>query len=160
MGLDMYLSARKYVSAYTHRPISEQNEYEEVLTAVGLERKEVSGLSDTPSGYVVLTVAYWRKDNQIHEWFVNNCQDGVDECQKAMVSREQLVELVDLCQQVSDDHDKAKELLPVSEGGFFFGSYEYDEWYYEGVNHTIKMLKAILDNPKFADWEFEYQSSW
>jgi hypothetical protein len=156
----MYLSARKYVSAYDFRPINEQNEYEEVLAAVGLERKEVSGLTNTPSGYVELTVAYWRKDNQIHDWFVKNCQDGVDECQKAYVSREQLTELVGLCEQVLAEPDKAKEILPVSEGGFFFGSYEYDEWYYEGVKHTITMLKAILDNPKFAEWEYQYQSSW
>ena len=32
--------------------------------------------------YIVRTEAgYWRKANQIHGWFVNKCQDGVDDCQ-------------------------------------------------------------------------------
>ena len=31
-------------------------------------------------------VAYWRKFNALHNWFVQNCQDGVDECQYAEVT--------------------------------------------------------------------------
>ena len=74
-------------------------------------------------------VIYWRKSNQVHNWFVVNAQDGEDNCQPHSVSREQLEELRDLCRAVLADNDKAEELLPTRPG-FFFGAIDYDEWYY------------------------------
>ena len=44
--------------------------------------------------------AYWRKANQIHRWFVENVQDGIDECQESDVSLGQLIELRDACKKV------------------------------------------------------------
>ena len=158
MGLDMYLEARKFVSGYSFEPIDSQNAYENILASVDLSRTDLSPEA-SPFIYLSINVAYWRKVNAVHSWFVNNVQDGVDECQKAEVSREQLQELIDTCKQVRDDHDKAEELLPVGEG-FFFGSYEYDEWYFQGIDSTIEQLEKILNNPKFEGWHFVYQSSW
>lgn len=48
-------------------------------------------------------VIYWRKSNQVHNWFVVNAQDGEDNCQPHSVSREQLEELRDLCRAVLAD---------------------------------------------------------
>ena len=42
-------------------------------------------------------VAYWRKANAIHRWFVNNVQDGIDECQETIVTRNQLFTLLQIC---------------------------------------------------------------
>ena len=39
-------------------------------------------------------VGYWRKANQIHKWFVDNVQDGVDDCGEYKVTKEQLIETV------------------------------------------------------------------
>lgn len=158
IGLDQYLEARKFVSGYAHRPIDEQNEYENALDSVGLSRSDLPPEA-SPFIYLNVNVAYWRKANAIHSWFVENVQGGEDECQKSDVSREQLTELLDLCKQVSDNHDLAEELLP-SQGGFFFGSTEYDEWYFQGIEETITQLELILTNPKFAGWDFCYQASW
>jgi hypothetical protein len=158
MGLDMYLEARKFVSGYSFEPIDQQNAYENILASVDLSKADLSPEA-SPFIYLNINVAYWRKVNAVHSWFVENVQEGVDECQKAEVSREQLQELVDTCKQVRDDHSKAEELLPVG-GGFFFGSYEYDEWYFDGIQNTIEQLEKILSNPKFEDWDFVYQSSW
>lgn len=47
-------------------------------------------------------VAYWRKANAIHRWFVENVQNGKDDCGEYPVTRENLRSLVDLCQQVID----------------------------------------------------------
>jgi len=56
------------------------------------------------------------------------------------------------------DHTKAEELLPTG-GGFFFGSTEYDEWYFHGVKKTVEIVsKLIEDVPE--GWAFEYQASW
>lgn len=48
-------------------------------------------------------VGYWRKANQIHNWFVENIQDGVDDCNyHREVREEDLRELLDICQRVLD----------------------------------------------------------
>lgn len=48
-------------------------------------------------------VGYWRKANQIHNWFVTNIQDGVDDCNyHREVTEEDLHELLDICKRVLD----------------------------------------------------------
>lgn len=48
-------------------------------------------------------VGYWRKANQIHNWFVENVQDGVDDCcYHDEVTKEILEELLDVCKRVLD----------------------------------------------------------
>ena len=47
-------------------------------------------------------VGYWRKANAIHKWFVENVQDGEDDCEQYEVSKEQLEELLDVCKEVLD----------------------------------------------------------
>ena len=48
-------------------------------------------------------VGYWRKANQIHNWFVENIQDGVDDCNyHREVTEEDLHELLDICERVLD----------------------------------------------------------
>ena len=94
MGLDMYLRAEQYVSGYDFRPEEETKRYHELVAQ--FEVGEYVN-SETPSAQVSFTVAYWRKANAIHAWFVTNVQDGCDECQVSDVSREQLAELRNLC---------------------------------------------------------------
>lgn len=152
----MYLKARKYVSGYAFDN-EDQKPYKNCLKAIGLSTKDVS--EDSPSLNVTVNVAYWRKSNHIHSWFVTNVQDGVDECQESLVDREQLTELLEICKRVAADHSLAEELLEPK-GGFFFGSTEIDEWYFSDLDNTIAMLEKVLNNPKFEHCDFYYQSSW
>jgi hypothetical protein len=147
----MYLSAKKFASESLFSP----ELYSKVLDAVGtdvLPRKEL------PTVEVEVGVAYWRKANAIHQWFVDNCQDGSDDCRPAYVSREKLAELLDLAKQVKADPSLADELLPTT-SGFFFGSTEYDEYYMQDIDTTINQLEQVLASTA-ADWHFQYQSSW
>lgn len=97
MGLDMYLRAEKYVSGYEFRGEEAVADFKRLVEQLGAE-----GIvdPDTPSATVSFTCAYWRKANQIHSWFVQNVQDGEDECKPYAVSREQLMELRDLCKEI------------------------------------------------------------
>lgn len=88
MGLDMYLYEDEYVSEYSNK-----ERYAAVCEALGRTDESIS---------ISYTVGYWRKANQIHQWFVQNVQDGVDECQKSYVSKDKLKELYDACKQVVD----------------------------------------------------------
>jgi hypothetical protein len=65
--------------------------------------------------------------------------------------------LVSLCKSALAD--KNPDILPPT-GGFFFGSTEVDDGYWWSVQYTLDMLVSILDNPKFADCDFEYLASW
>lgn len=147
MGLDMYLhrSSKNF----------DKQEYNNILKTTTYEEYEVYENQHFPE------VAYWRKSNMIHNWFVENCQDGVDECQSTPVSKEKLITLRDACKYVleSKDVDTALEILPPV-SGFFFGGTEIDEWYWSDLDETIQMLDKILEETDFETQQIWYQSSW
>ncbi len=104
----------------------------------------------------------WRKANAIHRWFVNNIQDGVDECQESYVLVEKLYELRNICAAVIADPTQAETLLPT-QNGFFFGGTEYDEFYWDDVKRTLNWLNDFLlkDAVKALEgWDFYYRASW
>lgn len=52
-------------------------------------------------GRIMEQVGYWRKANEIHNWFVENVQDGEDDCSyHSEVTREVLEELLNICNKV------------------------------------------------------------
>lgn len=54
-----------------------------------------------PNDRITEEVGYWRKQNAIHNWFVNNIQDGIDDCKyHREVTKEDLEELLDICETV------------------------------------------------------------
>lgn len=185
MGLDMYLYCN------SKRVCQEINDQED-----DWERN-----FQTPRGIAV----YWRKANAIHNWLVTNIQDGEDDCKTYEVSIDDLVRLHDTCKKVLEstklveatiengqkcidgkwvpvktrgqkleDPTVANELLPTH-SGFFFGSTEYDQWYWWDVHYTEYKLAKLLDmlkpkdnepwnsiHPEEPDWivRFYYRSSW
>jgi len=152
MGLDLYLSAKRYLYRDADEPISDG--INELLGIPSDKSKRFCGASFVAKE-VSIEAMGWRKANAIHGWFVENCQDGKDECQESYVSREKLQELVELCQEALDNPD-AEVLEPTA--GFFFGSYEKDEWYYQDLKDTIEGIEKALELPQ--SFEFYYQASW
>ena len=53
----------------------------------------------------------------------------------------------------------ASELLPTRDG-FFFGSTEYDQWYYKKVKDTIEIIEKVLAETDFEHEIVMYSSSW
>lgn len=153
MGLDMYLYRRRYVQAWDHQ--SPDKRPSVTLTIGGEEIPLIN-----PS-YIIEQVGYWRKANQIHAWFVRHCQNGVDECQESSVDLEQLAGLLQICIELDKSHDakRAMELLPP-QPGFFFGSTDIDEWYWEDIAETVRILTPIVANPELNIEGLTYQSSW
>ena len=87
--------------------------------------------------------AYWRKANAIHNWFVKNVQNGEDDCGYYEVTHDQLEKLLRVVEDVLTDHSKASVLLP-STAGFFFGSTDYDKWYFEDLELTKTQVTKVL----------------
>ncbi len=150
MGLDMYLEKRTYVKQWDHQSAEEKHEV--VVTKGG----QPTNIDPKKVKYIIEEAGYWRKANQIHRWFVENVQNGVDNCGDYYVGSEKLAELLELCKKVKADHSLADELLP-SASGFFFGGTEYDEWYFNDIENTIAVLEEALEDER-AD--YYYSSSW
>ena len=156
MGLDMYLNAKRYMSPHFDKGDADK---QKAIADLFPELAELPGRfgDKSPVKEVTAEVGYWRKANAIHDWFVKNCQGGEDDCRNAHVSSEDLAALRDICRKVLDDRDQAAELLPTA-SGFFFGSTEYSQHYFEDLEHTIKIIDVALSLPD--SWDFEYHSSW
>lgn len=103
-----------------------------------------------------IEIGYWRKANAIHKWFVDNCQNGIDNCAIYYINRDKLKELRKVCKTVLKDKSKASDLLPTKEG-FFFGATDYGEDYIYDLKETIEICDwALKQNFDY----FEYESSW
>jgi hypothetical protein len=156
MGLDMFLTKRHYIgSNYEHRNVKAKINITVGKKKVNIDPKKIS--------YIHEEVAYWRKANHIHAWFVDHCQNGEDDCRDADVSVAQMKELIALCKEVLEKKDEAfsEANLPTQEG-FFFGGTEYGEYYYSDVEETIKMLSEAIEGVEENDYsiDFLYRSSW
>ena len=163
MGLDMYLTKRTYVKNWNFQ----KDEVKHTVT-VKLNGKSRKDIKPKRISQIIEDVGYWRKANQIHSWFVENIQDGRDECQESYVSLKQLTELRDLCKEVVryKNSEFNNDNLPTS-SGFFFGSIEYGEYYYEDCKETIKIIDTILKEEEIVsntegiyNGEYYYQASW
>ena len=152
MGLDMYLTKRTYVKNWEH--MSPEERHKITVTKNG----EETNIKPERISYIIEEIGYWRKANAIHRWFVENIQDGDDRCQLSYVERDQLAELLRLVVEVLNNHSWAEELLPTQEG-FFFGSTEYDKYYFEDLKTTKEILEQVLKESADEGRIF-YQSSW
>ena len=183
MGLDMYLEASYSTRAF-ERPtdqdyadmregkevkIERSSELEDAIAAIGFE--------DAPIDHAynhfqyVFPIITWRKANAIHKFFVDEVQDGNDNCERHWVSRDTLKELLDRITTILDIKTpvaremKAEELLPTDIEGCLFGSNEYDDWYYKDLEDTKKTLDKVFEYEENAESgkcfdSFYYQSSW
>ena len=181
MGLDMYLSKKTYVKQWSH--IEPEKQFQVEVKRGG---EPVESIKPERVSYVTEQVGYWRKFNALHNWFVENCQDGRDECQESYVDRTKLEELIVTLHEVKniletspkkkvqvkngwsngedtfveievpEDSEKLDDLFPTS-SGFFFGGTEYDEYYQEQVNETIELITDLL---KDDTGDYYYQASW
>ena len=161
MGLDMYLSVRKYVSRYDwdSSSLGDLVENPNYKIIKGLLAPNLDAEGSAGGINVELPAGYWRKANAIHKFFVD-LDNGVDECQQIRVPIEALVVLRDKCQTVIDNPELAEQMLPT-QGGFFFGSTDYDEWYIKDLEHTIEIVDKVLDENNIGyGVDVIYQASW
>jgi len=154
MGLDQYLYAKRYASNSEWTSDEKKRLFASIVEIANASEFVVSDFATASIG---INVAYWRKQNAIHNWFVQNCQNGEDECQESYVERQKLAELRGLCRAVIARPSLAEEYLPTA-SGFFFGSTDYDSWYFDGLAYTADTIDKLLTMPD--DWHFYYQSSW
>ena len=86
---------------------------------------------------------YFRKVNFLIPFVESKIGHALEDCEVAKLTKADLEALVERCKDVLADHSKAKELLPTC-GGFFFGSTEYDEWYFTDVQELHDAVSDLL----------------
>ena len=164
----MYLTRKVYVR-------SENDDCKVILNGIELDTKGLYSLE--------FKSVYWRKSNQIHNWFVKNVQGNNDDCDKYYVNKEILQELISICKKdiaylesleydlseeeedwitkekytykIYKDVNEDKINLPTT-SGFFFGSTEYNEYYKKDLEDTVEMLEKEI----VKEGNFYYSSSW
>lgn len=209
MGLDMYMVRKRKqnrgkLKIYEWETPMSRNFYKDgviIHTAYWNDKEKAFDLKKAPKrkqyDYYIdnLETAYWRKANQIHKWFVDNVQQGKDDCGDYKVEYRHLSELLGIVTAILDkvklvegmvnngysykknifgklkkvynkekglviDNKKyCKKMLPTADG-FFFGSTEYDEYYYRDLEYTKEVLTKILENYDFDKETLIYHSSW
>lgn len=102
-------------------------------------------------------VVYWWKCNEVHGYF-ERLFDGIENCQDYPVTVDQLRQLRDTCQKVIDNPDLAEELLPTH-GGIFFGTYDYDERYFDRLAETVEKLDKLFEETSEGD-EYYFYGWW
>src|SRR4051812_26127579 len=92
MGLDMYANKRHFVKQFGSQPLGGR-----ISVAVMRGGKPVLDIIPDRVAWIEEEVMYWRKANHIHKWFVDNVQNGVDDCGTYHVPREKLLDLFNRC---------------------------------------------------------------
>ena len=127
-------------------------------------------------------VGYWRKANAIHNFFVNAVQNGVDDQEAYLVPRDVFEMLLEKCDkllelakaegydpegdntvdfQASDHLAKVCQDTLPTQGGFFFGSTDYDGWYFNDLTYTSKLIRRLFDKwPEDEPSEYYYSCWW
>jgi hypothetical protein len=182
MGLDMYLYKRTYVKKWEHQ--SDENSFDVTVKRGG---KTYPKIQPERISYIEEQIMYWRKANQIHGWFVDNTS-VLEEEVKYSVTKQDLENLLNTCEQVLEILNKSKkkviqvengwssgertfcdvdvfdcedeimDLLPPTQG-FFYGSSDINTYYEDTINETVRFLEREIPLCDEYD-EFEYYASW
>lgn len=112
-----------------------------------LDKQEIGWFSRPYAGY-------FRKVNSVYKYFEDKLEDEMCE-----VTKYDVEDLLAKAKTVLKEHDEetSQELLPTR-SGFFFGSTDYDSWYYSDVKDIIKVFSDILKKWDDEDIVYIYMS--
>ena len=157
--LDAFRSIRESIKGRTKQSYEQ---LDEVVKERGVYSKWLSIFED---------IGYWRKANAIHNFLVQECQGGVDDCQLSIVKKTHLKDLLKRCKKaisvkdiylndgILEDGEGIEEYLPTT-SGFFFGGTEFNEWFFNDVEETIELVEKVLKETDFKTQLICYRASW
>ena len=149
-NIDNYKKYRWYLNDFGY------DEQQDTLVNVKTPSEVKEVLKDHLRFFSPCEDAYFRKVNFIYAYFQNLL---VDEC--CLVDKKAIFNLVNICKEVlkhKDNIEFAKDNLPTT-SGFFFGSTEYDEYYYNDVEDCINQMEKLynsMDDEDFVLWVFSW----
>lgn len=99
-------------------------------------------------------VGYFRKVNCVYRYFEDKLTD-----ETAWVTKDECEDIVKRCSAVLENPDLASELMPTR-SGFFFGSTEYDKYYFSDLKDVRKQFKSFIKYFKTDDDLVFINMSW
>lgn len=124
MGLDSYLLAKRLL---------DENEDKDSAAIVTSAFPELGAIGAAVSR-VEVELGYWRSNRALHRWFVENVQNGTDDCSSYWVQRSQLL---DFAMWVEKDSGMSTP----------------------EIERTRKAITHALELPPVTWWIY-YESSW
>ena len=82
---------------------------------------------------------YYRKVNFLYAFFAEALED-----EQCVVTKHDVETVISHCKEVLADHSLAEKLLPT-QAGFFFGSTDYNEWYFKDVEDVLEKFTKYLE---------------
>lgn len=106
-----------------------------------LERLEEC-VNDILESFVSREDMYYRKVNCLYAYFNDRLED-----EQCLVTKADVEDIIDRAKNVLLAHDEetSAQLLPT-QSGFFFGSTEYDEYYYDDIADVYKLFTKYLED--------------
>ncbi|WP_336844159.1 hypothetical protein [Providencia rettgeri] len=136
MGLDMYFYANEKAEAD--------------------ENRIPASLNDEPEGNIDAEVGYFRKVNALFKW-VEDHIGAIENCEKLPVTQAHLLALQRDLQALTPEN--CHTVFPT-QGGFFFGSTDYDDGYWEDVNDVKRWLDEMFDSFDFDQFSLHFLAWW
>ena len=170
---------------YLYKKIYIGNDYKKPQEQTTIE---IDGVKQERVSEIVERIAYWRKANAIHNWFINNCsENGEDNCQEIYVNREKLEELLKTVNLVLKSsklvkgrvyngtrHENGKT-IKIYEDGLVMDKTEIakellptqEGFFFGDTDYDEYYYRDLLDTKemlekilKEVDGDFYYQASW
>lgn len=149
MGLDMYLEAKRYVAPYDEHSEPMRHAIGAAIGYVPPKVKPGHDASLLEVCGVTVRVGYWRKFGALHRWFVDNVQEGDDNCRPAYVQEDCLRGLQRLCERMIAHSACVTEQVSVDRA----------DWGIEELPYTLDILThAIILQQQ--GWDIYYRASW
>lgn len=157
MGLDSYLY-RSLTADELEAAKQALAPFENALTTTGEQTTEAGVaipqyINPTPQVYPERAIiAHWRSSYRLHQWFIDNGQDGVDheDGRLVPVGRDDLLGLLQLLKAV--DAGNADDLLPSAIGE---GEYEQEE-----VDDARELVEYLLAHFRWDECRLFYSACW
>jgi hypothetical protein len=153
MGLDQYITIRH---KSTNKSYQNYADYWKLSDEERAEKK----CPDCPEKDFI--IGNWRKSNQIHRWFVVNIQNGNDDCGRYEISRQNIIDIKELCEKVISFTTKSEKPVEYWKDG---NGVSHKCWQVPTYTITEEGMKFVEENlptqsgfffggVKYDDWYF------
>ena len=134
MGLDQYITIRHKSTNSAYK------KYQDYWNLSDEERANTK-IPDEPEKDFI--VGYFRKHNMIHKWFVDNIQNGVDDCGRYVIPFNKLKEILAICKYIMSGVTKTKKPTKYMTDR---DGVEHEIWQMDTYTPTNEILEYSKEN--------------
>jgi hypothetical protein len=145
MSFHSYLTRRFYLKNWPHT--SDTNKH--VITI--MKGNLPSIIPTDKINFIETEEIHWINFLPIHNWFVKNAQNGIDDDREYRIPFSKIQLLHSIIQKILNTHSKANLLLPDPEN-------KYKDSYFSVLSSTNEILLSLIENNN-EEGEFYYFSN-